>query len=553
MSIQIAKTVLKNFLSSDEANVLALTGAWGTGKTHAWNDALKENLSQIKFKNYSYVSLFGISSMAELRMALFTKSVATVTLDKKFDLETAQEHWRDLSKNWLKSQAARASSIAKALPYGSTVSLGLEAFAPNSVRNSLICFDDFERQKTLKSEEILGLIAELCEERGCKVALIFDETKLEDKAVAYRAYREKVIDFEVRYAPSVDEAFSLVFDSKFPNRELIRSNVSDLEITNIRILLKLYRLLSQINHVTTEVHPLVMSTLVTTSVLLCWCAYAPDETKPNIEDILKWNEWMHSFRKTEDQERAEMQWIKRFKAYGFTYVDDLSIAIARVVENGFIEGSGLLEITASLSEELRNKDLSHDFERAWNQFHGGFDGEPDQFIENLYSSSVQSAFRMSIGDLDASVMLLRDLQRDDLADKLIDEFIHARKETPGILNLSEHPFGGTVRDQKLRDEFAQVHVKLQRLPSLEDAVLFVINNSGYNPEHLEAMRQASVDDFYALLMKPRKDVKLASIVKWLMRWKGTENAVITDKAREALEKIKAINLLNHVRVSRYGI
>ena len=111
----------------------------------------------------------------------------------------------------------------------------------------------------------------------------------------------------------------------------------------------------------------------------------------------------------------------------------------------------------------------------------------------------------------------------------------------------------TGRDQKLRDEFAQVYVKLQRLPSLEEAVLFVITNSGYNPEHLEAMRQASVDDFYALLMKPREDVKLTSIVKWLMRWKGTENAVITDKAREALEKIKAINLLNHVRVSRYGI
>lgn len=553
MSIQIAKSVLRDFLSNDESDVLALTGAWGTGKTQAWNDALKSNLGQIKFKNYSYVSLFGISSMAELRMALFTKSVATATLDKKIDLETVRGHWGDLSKDWIKGQAAKLGSIAKALPYGATVSLGLEAFAPSSVRNSLICFDDFERQKTLKPEEILGLITELSEERGCKVALIFDEAKLEDEAGSYSAYREKAIDFEVRYAPTVDEAFSLVFGKEFPLRELIRSHVADLEITNIRILFRLHRLLSQINTVASEIHPVVMAEVVMTSVLLCWCAYAPDEQKPNIKDISRWNEWMYSLVKTEGQEQAKKQWVVRFKAYGFIHVDDLSLAIARVVENGFIEGSGLVDVTSSLSEELRKKDLSHDFERAWSQFHNGFEGELDQFISDFYSAAIQSAFRMSISDLDASVGLLRDLKRDDLAEELINQFINARKENPSIFNLSEHPFGGTIRDQKLRDKFIQVHLKLQRLPSLEEAVLFVITNSGYNPEHLEAMRQASVDDFYALLMKPHENGRLASIVKWLMRWKGTENAVVTDKATEALERIKTINLLNHVRVSRYGV
>ena len=551
MSIQIAKSVLKDFLSNDESDVLALTGAWGTGKTQAWNDGLRSNLGQIKFKNYSYVSLFGISSMTELRMALFTKSVATATLDKKIDLETVRGHWGDLSKDWMKGQAAKLGSIAKALPYGSTVSLGLEAFAPNSVRYSLICFDDFERQKTLKPEEILGLITELSEERGCKVALIFDETKLEDEVGSYSAYREKAIDFEVRYAPTVDEAFSLVFSSEFPHRELIRSHVADLEITNIRILFRLRRLLCQINSAVTEMHPVVMAEVVMTSVLLCWCAYAPDGQKPNIKDISSWNEYMYSLAKTEEQ--AKKQWVVRFKAYGFIHVNDLSLAIAHVVENGFIEGSGLVDVTSSLSEELRNKDLSHDFERAWSQFHNGFEGEPDQFISDFYSAAIQSAFRMSIGDLDASVGLLRDLKRDDLAEELINQFINTRKENPSIFNLSEHPFGGTIRDQKLRDEFAQVHLKLQRLPSLEEAVLFLINNSGYNPEHLEAMRQASVDDFYALLIKPHENVRLASIVKWLMRWKGTENAVVTEKAIEALERIKAINLLNHVRVSRYGV
>ena len=93
MSVQVTKAVLKDFLSNAETNVLALTGAWGTGKTYAWREALLENKDEIKFKHYCYVSLFGINSMAELRMSLFTKSVAVATLGQQLDLATIKDHW----------------------------------------------------------------------------------------------------------------------------------------------------------------------------------------------------------------------------------------------------------------------------------------------------------------------------------------------------------------------------------------------------------------------------------------------------------------------------
>lgn len=235
MSVQITKTVLKDFLSNAETNVLALTGAWGTGKTYAWREALLAHKDDIKFKQYCYVSLFGINSMAELRMSLFTKSVAVVTLGKKLDLDTVNEHWNSIAKDWLKGQYERFGSMMKSLPHGSSVSLGLEALVPSAVRDTLVCFDDFERQTTIKAEDVLGLITELSEERGCKVALIFNAEQLGAKD-AYRAYREKAIDFEVLYAPTVQEAFDLVFDATFQNRDLVLRHVVDLGITNVRIL-----------------------------------------------------------------------------------------------------------------------------------------------------------------------------------------------------------------------------------------------------------------------------------------------------------------------------
>ena len=190
MSVRVTKAVLKDFLTNAETNVLALTGAWGTGKTYAWREALLAHKKDIQFKNYCYISLFGINTMAELRMALFTKSVAVATLGAKVDFDTVNEHWGSMTKDWMKGQYGRFAPLFKSLPHGSTVSLGLETLAPSVVRDTLVCFDDFERQTTIKAEDVLGLITELREERGCKVALIFNAEQLREKD-AYRAYRSR--------------------------------------------------------------------------------------------------------------------------------------------------------------------------------------------------------------------------------------------------------------------------------------------------------------------------------------------------------------------------
>jgi Cdc6-like AAA superfamily ATPase len=146
MSVQITRAVLKEFLGNAETTVLALTGAWGTGKTYVWHEALLAHKESIKFKHYSYVSLFGINSMAELRMSLFTKSIAVATLGSKLDFEAINEHWGSIASDWLKGQYARFGPMVRSLPHGGSVSLGLEALAPSAVRNSLVCLDDFERQ-----------------------------------------------------------------------------------------------------------------------------------------------------------------------------------------------------------------------------------------------------------------------------------------------------------------------------------------------------------------------------------------------------------------------
>lgn len=545
MSVQITKAVLKNFLGDAETNVLALTGAWGTGKTYAWREALLAHRGNIKFKHYCYVSLFGINSMAELRTSLFTKSVAVSTLGQKLNFSVINEQGSSIVKDWLKVQYERFGPMLKSLPHGSSISLGLEALMPSAVRDTLVCIDDFERQTAIKAEDVLGLITELREERGCKVALIFNVEKLGAKD-AYRAYREKAIDFEVLYAPTVQEAFDLVFDSKFPNRELALRNVVDLDITNVRILRKLQQLITRITPAMEQMHPNVVEESIATIVLLRWCAYAPDVSKPKIEEIENWNKYLMFFRNEADQDPLILAWVQRLRTYGFTHVGDLDLAIARVVERGYVEGTGFVDVAKKRDEDHRNTEMSVPFAAVWHRFHNSFSDDQDAFIADLHEATMHAIAHISSSDLNSTVRLLRDLRRDDFADDLIEKFVEANRGKPKTFDLKEHPFGGSINDTKLRATFEAVYSGLTQLPGLEEAVTFMAKNSGYNPEHLQAMKVASVDEYQAMFLKQHDDVKLSSVISWSLRWADSEHSEITVKAKEALERIKATSLLNAI-------
>lgn len=552
MSVQSTQAMLREFLTNDQSDVLALTGAWGVGKTYAWRQALMANKDDIKLTQYCYVSLFGINTMSELRMALFVKSVAVKTMGSKLDFDTVNEHWAALGQNFVKRTLSRFGSVLKTVPHGSSVSLGLEALAPHFVRNTLICFDDFERQTVLKAEDILGLISELKEEKSCKVALIFNAEKLGARD-AYRAYKEKVIDYEVLYAPTVNEAFDLVFEPVFPNREQVRRHVVDLGITNVRILRKVQQVVTRIAAAAAGMHTVVLEQSISTAVLLCWVAYAPDTTKPAIEEIQNWNKALMSFKKEAEEDPAVLAWVKRLKGYGFIHVDDLDLAIARIVERGYVDGTGYIAVAKTLDTDLRGKAVSEPFTAVWRRFHDSFSDDQDAFIADLHGTAIQAINYIGSGDLNSSVALLRELQRDDLADDLIAKYVDAHKAKPETFDLAAHPFGGSIDDPKLRATFDSVHVSLMQLPSLAESLYFMARTSSYNPEHLEAMKRASVDDYEALFLAAHDGVKLSNLIKWSMRWAHSDHAEITVKAKEALERIKATSLLNSIRVARYGV
>jgi hypothetical protein len=144
MSIELVEAEIAKFLTDADPAVLCLRGRWGVGKTYVWNEQLKlaQSAAQLAMKNYAYVSLFGLNSLDSLKFAIFENSQNVENGVRAANLDTLNEYlakmpaWRRLVKvlasgNWLSRFVDRDA---------------VQGMLFASVRNQLICIDDFERR-----------------------------------------------------------------------------------------------------------------------------------------------------------------------------------------------------------------------------------------------------------------------------------------------------------------------------------------------------------------------------------------------------------------------
>ena len=109
-----------------------------------------------------------------------------------------------------------------------------------SLEKTIICIDDFERKgNSIDAQDILGLMTQLKEQKKCKVVLILnDESLSEGSSIDYVKLREKVIDTELRFAPTAEDCVAIALGSgKIAG--LLGNNIVKLGINNIRIIKKI--------------------------------------------------------------------------------------------------------------------------------------------------------------------------------------------------------------------------------------------------------------------------------------------------------------------------
>ena len=231
--------------------------------------------------NYSYISLFVISSIDELVHAVFVNSVSTKTLDTTFSdiVSPSSDEVIKVRAKYLSDRVKRLLARAGNLPI-----LGVNAmrgFALGNLahffnRNSLIVIDDLERHsKSLSIRDTLGILTNLKEERGCQIIIVMNEDALQknEDNKPYFETKEKVIDREIVFQPTVSDAIEIGLTDKGKNQAAAESCLK-LQIGNIRTIQKIGSSLRQLRSLLAEaqvaVPPSFDLQLQTTTVLAAW-------------------------------------------------------------------------------------------------------------------------------------------------------------------------------------------------------------------------------------------------------------------------------------------
>lgn len=565
MTTATVRKVATDFLTHKESSVLALKGAWGVGKTHFWDNLIKEVGDKLQPSRYSSVSLFGIASKRELAIALYANVLDFQTPPPEGPLELKnclRWVWNHISAGcvWCFKRYARHS---KRLPFGniswmSNLPSSFEVVASHGIKNAVICLDDFERldHKSFSPEELMGFINELKQQRGCKVVLIFNENELDETKEIFEKYREKIIDMELLYAPTAQETVAIAIPLDTPYRDTLVKHAGELGLTNIRVLRKIVRITRMMDNVTSKLDPQVMEQAVRTLVLFAWCYYEKNKTKPTLEFVLSRNPY-HTLFDTKADSKMDPKlknWDTLLRNYGFTITEDIDLTIKKIIEQGYLDDTGFEEKAQELNTQILNGQNKADLDTVWEPLNHSFDDNLDEFVGVVRTKFDKYVDFINLNFLNSLVVILRELGQSSFADGLIAEYFTARKNDHHSFDLKSLPSVLRPTDTILLERCFELQAKTHAPLTLDAAIRHFIANNSWDDAQMKPLQVATEEEFYNCF-KQHKGEDLTDFVRTCQRYAEMQgNEAIAQRVHCALVRIGKENTINRFRVvKRFAI
>jgi hypothetical protein len=560
MSTAIVRNVILDFIKDDRPSVLALRGAWGVGKTHYWKSCIAENPPSSR-GSYSYVSMFGISTIQQLQLSAFINARDLKTLGE------GGRHIATTATNKLGVGKKLLGGLPALLPdaWAKRVTFALDSIVPHMISDLLICLDDFERlpRDGMQMEEVLGFVTILKEERNCKVVLIFNDAELGDRNEIYQRYREKVVDVDLVFAPSVAEAADLALPKGHRFGQLVREKLDVLGVNNIRLMRRMLTNVEQITPLLTNAKPEIASMVVAMTLLLTWVELDSSPDRPTLKSVKSFNSMTslvaremskQGKQKTESERQEEALWEDTLRKFGFTSFDTCDEAIARVVSQGYVEGSGLEAEIKKLNDEADAVEAEQKFVRAWRLYHDRLEDDEAEIVGIIDSTFDAAAPRVTPGNVDSTLGLLRNLGRDSLADALIERYMKIRGKEPGLFDPDHlRIFGSVIKDAKFREVSERQFEEVRELPTVAEALQVIAKGQGWSEEHMIVLLRASPDAFYEVF-KSATDGRFTGMAEACLRLAQSERKQIAENATIALKRIAGESRINRLRIlSKFGI
>ena len=498
MSLERVEKEIRRLLANKEPEVICISGLWGVGKTFAWRKFLqeaKDRTNGIALGSYSYVSLFGISTLDDLKNALFANTVTSRDIGIEPGLDTLVSNTAAVAKKLSRQGVPVIQTILD--KFGLKAPPGTTSFLEYfSIKESVICVDDIERRgEKLAIRDVLGLISQLKEQKRCKVILILnDDAIAKDREHAdFAAHSEKVIDIHLKFAPTARESVAIALNSSAEHIRLLGEHCVTLGIRNIRIIKKLERAVAGLEPMLKQFDDAVLRRAIHSLVLLSW-SHFDRISAPPLDVIWKRASRFVSGQGKEVVGERDAAWNALLDAYGFTGVDEFDVVLFEGIKDGYFDEVLVKECARKLDQQINDKTTYEAFDNAWKLFHGSFDDNADEIASAMVAGFVGNARRINLGDVHGTVELLKLLGKRQEAMKVIDAYITQNADNRGAFDRSTQMFGDQLTDPDLIDAldikfktFAEEQTPLSVLLSMKD---------GWTADNIAFLRRTEVEAYY---------------------------------------------------------
>jgi hypothetical protein len=427
------------------------------------------------------------------------------------------------------------------------------------VRNQIVCIDDIERKgKDLRTIDILGLVSKLVEERNCKVVIILNDEQLHDEKGDFERHHEKVIDQSYAYAPTAEEVARIAIPDPHGLEVGLLDRLKALNVTNIRVIQKIHRLLKQIEPLTENRHADVSYQIVSTLALFGWLHFGrTTELASGLMDfaINKRGEVVLDEKTKLTNEEIHCDTL--LERYGFGSLDELDLAILEGIRAGYFNASQMDELSLRLDIAVRNREAVSNFEEAWGLFRNSLDDNTDFLVGQILDAFKKGIHAISMAALDSTVRTFKEIGRPDEALEALNYFLEHKDGGPKAFDLSSFSFRHLVHDPDVIARLNERALSARTLPSSDEVLKQIATSNNLSNPGLDVLSRLTTDEFVALFRR-NAGATLQEFMTVLNDLKGMNlqdkrYPPMTRNAFAALEVLAGESRLNAVRfASFYG-
>lgn len=553
MSTAIVRAEIERFIQSPAPEVLCISGQWGIGKTYSWQTFFKEaeGIGRVGVSRYAYVSLFGLTSLGELRNAIVENTVNTAASSVP-DASSLHEILRKGETYARKSRPALEIAAGFFRMKDAGDALYRAAFL--TVRNQLICFDDLERAgKGLEMRDILGLASMLREQRQCKVVLLLnkEQTNLESSKELDRQL-EKVVDTFLLFEPTSTEAAAIAIAGMDTVSQKLRDHFVDLGVTNMRVMKKIERWARLVETELAGAETEIVEQAVRTVALAGWCFLQPD-VAPDLDFVLKFNSRTGLFRRDGEPEDKK-KWREVLSKYKYRVTDELDAAIIGGVKVGYFSGHDLKAAAQSLGERLKKNGRKDSFSQAWELFHNSLTTEDEIILDAMVAGALENLGDISTANMNSCVLFLRRYGRDAQASELVAKYIDANRSKPHFFSRWNLFFHDNPVDDELLAAMEAERTAIVDARDPAEMLKQIARTNGYNPEEDSARLSRLTADELVKLFDQNAGDDVKGMMEWANRLANQPGAVgLRASLDDALTRIAGRSPMRADRLRSWGI